>query len=644
MMRPMMVLSLENLPKRKRGEVVFKFESFCESGYPTRFTGLSFRENIGTLLGFGTAELTGAHGEAKFWSFQLELNRHPPTFVKLVIVEEDVKKSSCRQCHFCRFIGWGEHLICNKRFHFVLPRKESAIHASRLFIEMHNQKQHLMHGVVHLNGFGHLLSINGFSGGSEFVSGHQLLDFWDRICLALCVRKISLSDNAKKDNMYLRLLYGVAYGKTWFNQWGYGFARPNYAVTYEMYSQSIGTLKSFPLQLLVPQLACQSREIPFIVAKYQAISSQRLVTLGELFKFMLEFKSRLPCNSLAPMDYSGIISENTSRWSAKRVEMAARVIVEALKRSELRWVTRQEVRDTARAYIGDTGLLDFVLKSLGNHVVGNYIVRRMVNPVTKVLEYCLEDLSSVLPPNVNGNNGRMRVRLQMTRVQVIRDLSHLYRQFFGESGQGLLHANETLSVVPVAARMVMDTKHFVKDYHSQGVEQKIMEVAYHDYVNLNCTIRVKIGAKDSTTKQLPSFENVIISKNATVGELKLEVQRCFREIYLGLNNFMVESIVGFEGLDSYLVYDSINLKSSVIIQGSIEQTDITSILEGSNDIVVKCACGARDEDGERLVCCDICEVWQHTRCVGVSDTDEVPHVFLCNRCENDIVSLDPINF
>lgn len=60
--------------------------------------------------------------------------------------------------------------------------------APRLSIETNNQKQHLMHGVVHLNGFGHLLSINGFSGGSEFISGHQLLDFWDRICLALCVR------------------------------------------------------------------------------------------------------------------------------------------------------------------------------------------------------------------------------------------------------------------------------------------------------------------------------------------------------------------------------------------------------------------------------------------------------------------------
>ncbi|RZR73719.1 hypothetical protein BHM03_00027261, partial [Ensete ventricosum] len=87
---------------------------------------------------------------------------------------------------------------------------------------------------------------------------------------------------------------------------------------------------------------------------------------------MIELKTRLPPHS---MDYHGAaIAEASCRWSMKRVEMAARVIVEQLKNSELRWVTRQEIRDAAREHIGDTGLLDYVLKTLGNHIVGNYIV------------------------------------------------------------------------------------------------------------------------------------------------------------------------------------------------------------------------------------------------------------------------------
>jgi hypothetical protein len=53
---------------------------------------------------------------------------------------------------------------------------------------------------------------------------------------------------------------------------------------------------------------------------------------------------------------------------------------------------------------------------------------------------------------------------------------------------------------------------------------------------------------------------------------------------------------------------------------------------------VDCECGADDDDGERMVCCDICEAWQHTRCAGIKDAEEVPHIFLCSRCDNDVLS------
>lgn len=52
----------------------------------------------------------------------------------------------------------------------------------------------LMHGVMHSNGFGHLVEINnGFQGGSHFVSGRQIMDLWDRICSALQVRCVLFS-------------------------------------------------------------------------------------------------------------------------------------------------------------------------------------------------------------------------------------------------------------------------------------------------------------------------------------------------------------------------------------------------------------------------------------------------------------------
>lgn len=47
---------------------------------------------------------------------------------------------------------------------------------------------HLLHGVIHTNGYGHLLRVNGREGGSKFLSGREIIDFWDRLCKTLRVR------------------------------------------------------------------------------------------------------------------------------------------------------------------------------------------------------------------------------------------------------------------------------------------------------------------------------------------------------------------------------------------------------------------------------------------------------------------------
>lgn len=47
---------------------------------------------------------------------------------------------------------------------------------------------HLLHGVIHSNGYGHLLRVNGREGGSRVLSGCHIMDFWDRLCKTLAVR------------------------------------------------------------------------------------------------------------------------------------------------------------------------------------------------------------------------------------------------------------------------------------------------------------------------------------------------------------------------------------------------------------------------------------------------------------------------
>lgn len=56
---------------------------------------------------------------------------------------------------------------------------------------MYNQLEattHLLHGVVHANGYGHLLRVNGREGGSRVLPGCHIMDFWDRLCKVLAVR------------------------------------------------------------------------------------------------------------------------------------------------------------------------------------------------------------------------------------------------------------------------------------------------------------------------------------------------------------------------------------------------------------------------------------------------------------------------
>jgi len=45
-----------------------------------------------------------------------------------------------------------------------------------------------------------------------------------------------------------------------------------------------------------------------------------------------------------------------------------------------------------------------------------------------------------------------------------------------------------------------------------------------------------------------------------------------------------------------------------------------------------CACGTMDDDGERMISCDTCHHWSHTRCAGFPDDLDQPRHFLCANC------------
>ncbi|KAM0912976.1 hypothetical protein ACQ4PT_012458 [Festuca glaucescens] len=316
-----------------------------------------------------------------------------------------------------------------------------------------------------------------------------------------------------------------------------------------------------------------------------------------------------------------------------------------------------DIKKCARAYIGDTGLLDFVLKSLGNRIIGNYVVHRTMNPVTKVLEYCLEDVSSVLPPAGPGTGvtspgqGKMRVQFHLMRAQLMRDLVHLYRSVLKEPSQAL--TTGAFGVIPVVVRMALDIKHFVKDYH-EGMAATNSGGIGHVYISLCCTLIMRNGGP----KLVSPYETVIVPAHATVGKLKWEVQSLFRDMYLTLRTFTAESILGIgASQEASAVLGLISVGSTIVVKGVVDEQqqqakdgdlkkEAPAICEGSGDLrerVIDRVCGADDDNGERMSCCNIYEAWQHTRCTGVAEAEDVLHVFLCSRCDNDVVSFPALS-
>ncbi|XP_071928005.1 PHD finger protein MALE STERILITY 1-like [Coffea arabica] len=641
--------------KRKRGEGVLKFKGFCDQGYPVEFNG-SFQENVRALLEIGQME-TGLCDPMPIWSFQLEVHRHPLLHVFLFVVEEPIELSLTRGCKHCQYIGWGDHLICNKKYHFLLPSKDTVsaclsyegssaginVTASNSIASKSNLidlQGHTMHGVFHSNGFGHLLCINGEETGSD-LAGFQIMDFWDRLCTGLRAREVSLRDLSQKQGMDLRLLHSMAYGKPWFGQWGYKFGRGSFGVTEPMYRSAIEALQNTPLGLFAHHLGNETNEILTILSRYQMLSGHILVTLGDMFHFMLELKSKLPKESNTESSHPGMLVDTSCRWSAKRIEMAIRVIIEALQRAEFRWISRQEVRDAARAYIGDTGLLDFVLKSLGNHIVGKYLVRRCLNPVTKVLEYCLEDISHAFPRRdgysrlISTPDSKLKPRYKITWAQLMKDLLRLYKLILKENNA--MSSTGILASIPIASRIILDTKLFIKDYSEEST-------SILDKSVLHCSIVLTSNTDRGSTNKamITPYEFFMLRNTTTFDELKLEVERKFRDLYWGMRNFVAESLANLDAKGSDLVFKLIKAGTKIVFEGKIsgESADICCMMFESfesNALVVDCICGTKIDDGERMVSCDICEVRQHTRCVHVSNIEEIPTIFLCNSCEQDIL-------
>lgn len=584
--------------------------------------------------------------------------------VCLDVVEENVARSRSVYCDQCRVVGWSGNPVCAKRYHFIIKadgrsiggynkpcsscgdifpgsdsRCKSCNHETTTEdVEdwMYNQLEdttHLLHGVVHSNGYGHLLRVNGREGGSRVLSGCHIMDFWDRLCKVLAVRKVSVMDVSKKYGLEFRLLHAITKGRPWYGDWGYEFGAGSFALTIDAYNMAVETISNTPLSIFTSQGRKPRTRLQDLITLYQSISEDELVNIRDLFCFLMNlirdahkspvrvddatFKKRKLCNSR-------ILSAWTNNDIA-RVEEAMFKVLRAITGSN--WVSWRALRG-AVCKAGPPELLDYCLKELkGKQAANGMVVNSRCSPESDALEYRLEQGIAT----VNGATCRHPSGANHpAESNLLHDLRYLYG--------ALLHPLTMLSFMPEikwscsleSARKLLDCKQFVKNYHPENS----LTVMHPSAVQLTCEVDLMDQSEDDAVEPPP--EVIILPCSATISDVKIEGSKAFQEVYLSLRRFQAEEIVGYGG-----VLESTQVK---LLFGSTETVKIRGKCLGKNGLtkfrmergieswIVDCICGARDDDGERMLACDVCGVWQHTRCSRIPDYDAVPARYVCRMC------------
>lgn len=181
-----------------------------------------------------------------------------------------------------------------------------------------------------------------------------------------------------------------------------------------------------------------------------------------------------------------------------------------------------------------------------------------------------------------------------------------------------------------SAAKLLDCKHFMKDYTTEG---RTMRNPFG--IHLLCHVELSDHPKEEPL--LPP-ELVVLPHNASVADLIDEVTLTFQDVYVIFRRFQAEGLPEYGHIEkNFSLKLLIGLNGSVRVRGRCPSTHGLSrfrMERGIENWTVDCLCGAKDDDGERMLACDGCGVWQHTRCAGIDNSDPVPSKFACYRCRN----------
>ncbi|KAK4720474.1 hypothetical protein R3W88_010707 [Solanum pinnatisectum] len=589
-----------------------------------------------------------------------------PSVVCLDVIEEDVARCRSVYCDQCRVVGWSSNPVCAKRFHFIIKADGNsvggynksctgcgeALHLSEarckscnhvmtaedvedwMYLQLEDTS-HLLHGVIHANGYGHLLRVNGREGGSRVLSGSHIMNFWDRLCKVLGARKISVMDVSKKYGLELRLLHAITKGHPWYGKWGYQFGAGSFALTQDSYRQAVENLSSLPLTIFLSQGRKPRTRMQDLISFYQSLSDSELVNIRDLFLFLTSSirdahkpgsgadeatcKKRKTCNSKV-----------LCAWTSTdilRVEEAMFRVLRAV--SGPNWVSWRALRG-AVCKAGPPELLDYCLKALhGKQAADGLVVNARSVSGSGAMEYKIERCNPMVNVNTNENGLPCTPNLP-SEEHLRRDLKYLYDCMLNPSTMSNHVPLIKREVAVDSATTVLDCKQFLKVYQPE----RFLPIPKSDAIQVLC--EVDIMEQSDVHSRNPPPELLILPSDATISDLKAEASRTFQDVYLMFRRFQADELVGYGGVN-----ESTQVK---LLLGSTEFVTVRGKFLGKNGLskyrmergierwTVDCFCGAKDDDGERMLACDVCSVWQHTRCAGIPDLDAVPAKFICLRC------------
>ncbi|CDP05546.1 unnamed protein product [Coffea canephora] len=550
--------------------------------------------------------------------------------------------------------GWGHHFVSKRKYHLIIP--EVDYWKKPLKDNFLDVRTHILYGLIHCNGYGHLICINGVKAPSNFLSETDAMNLWDRICSTLCTRKVSV-----RDEINLRLLYVVGYGQSWYGKWGYKFSHGTFGVRKGKYESAVEYLRSLNLDKIISDFKNKSRggRIKQIINKYRGVVDIPLITLSDLLKFMLGFGGRArvqgktenkvvksSCQHVLkrrdneePTSFDALVTSiaNSCRWPARRVEHVLKQIVNLLKQNKggcdgNYGVSRYEMREELRKCVGDTGLIDFVLKSVNCFAIGNYVVRRSLNSSTRRFEFSIQEVLEEAEPDCQWPEERVEHASEVTaniltensdeeNTMPWRELQDKARECLGETQpiDCVVHSmdnpmirNQSISRTrkPSTNKFELPIQGLIKDAQNDTMECSVAEDAlylyrsvlfgYRDTHPLSLATKAimdsKYFVKEWCFKEhnldplialsclfLPSFDEletelmrplspavvVAVPLSSTIGELKVVAQAAFRDTYCIMDKFVASQIGGLKKIDeNKVVCHSIEPSSPVWVRGS----------------------------------------------------------------------------